>query len=313
MGTRSMEPAEFTEVDVAVRAGVAVVTLNRPDRRNAWNGRMAVEYRWALHHAHTRPDVRVVVLTGAGGDFCVGADARALDSISADGGRYSAERLPLPPYPDGTPEHLRHNHAYPLTIGTPVIAALTGACAGAGFVLASYADLRFAARDCRITSSFAKLGLPAEYGLGWLLPRMVGVPTALELLYGAPVLDGADATRLGWAQRCHEPGEVLARAVEFAQGLAMRSSAVSLRVMKRQVFQDAALDLGTAYDRSVADMNAALGHPDLKEGLAALRERRAPDFLAAPVEPVERVEPVEPVEPTRAEPEPAPSIASEKL
>jgi enoyl-CoA hydratase/carnithine racemase len=289
-----MELAEFTEVDVAVRAGVAVLTLNRPDRRNAWNGRMAVEYRWALHHAHTRPDVRVVVVTGAGGDFCVGADSRALDAISADGGRYAAERLPLPPYPDGTPEQLRHNHAYPLTIGTPVVAALTGACAGAGFVLASYADLRFAARDCRITTSFAKLGLPAEYGLGWLLPRLVGLPTALELLYGAPVLDGAEATRLGWAQRCHEPGEVLARAVEFAEGLARGSSAESLRMMKRQVFQDAALDLGTAYTRSVADMNAALRHPDLREGLAALRERRPADFLtvSAPTAETARAETV---------------------
>jgi enoyl-CoA hydratase/carnithine racemase len=275
-----MDIEDFTELEVAIEAGVAVVKLNRPDRRNAWSGRMAVEYRWALHHAHTRSDVRVVVLTGAGGDFCVGADSRTLDAISADGGRYAAEPLPLPPYPEGTPDELRHNHAYPLTIGTPVIAALTGACAGAGFVLASYADLRFAARDCRITTSFAKLGLPAEYGIGWLLPRMVGLPAALELLYTARVLDGAEAARLGWVQRCHEPGEVLVRAVEFAADLARGSSAESLRVMKRQVFVDATLDLGTAYTRSVADMNAALRHPDMREGLAALRERRPTDFLA---------------------------------
>ncbi|GAA5153359.1 enoyl-CoA hydratase-related protein [Pseudonocardia eucalypti] len=277
-----MELDELTEIAVEVDAGVAVVTLNRPDRRNAWNGRMAVEYRWALHHAHTRPDVRVVVLTGAGGDFCVGADARALDAISSDGGRYSAERLPLPPYPDGTAEGLRHNHAYPLTIATPVIAALTGACAGAGFVLATYADLRFVAGDCRITTSFARMGLPAEYGIGWLLPRMVGLPAALELLYTAEVLDGAAAVRLGWAQRRHEPGEVLAESVAFARALARGSSAESLRTMKRQLFQDAAGDFDSAYARSVADMNAALRHPDMREGLAALRERRPTDFLARP-------------------------------
>jgi enoyl-CoA hydratase/carnithine racemase len=277
-----MDISDFTELDVAVDSGVAVVTLNRPDRRNAWSGRMAVEYRWALHHAHTRSDVRVVVLTGAGGDFCVGADAQALDAISAEGGRYAAERLPLPPYPDGTPEELQHNHAYPLTIGTPVIAALTGACAGAGFVLATYADLRFAARDCRITTSFAKLGLPAEYGIGWLLPRIVGLPTALELLYTARLLDGDEAARLGWVQRCYEPDEVLSEAVSFAADLARRSSAESLRMMKRQLFHDAWLDLSAAYTRSVADMNAALRHPDMREGLAALRERRPTDFLAPP-------------------------------
>jgi enoyl-CoA hydratase/carnithine racemase len=278
-----MDVAAFTEIDVTIADGVAVVTLNRPDRRNAWSGRMAVEYRWALHHAHTRPDVRVVVLTGAGGDFCVGADARDLSSISGGGGQYATERLPLPPYPDGTPDDLRHNHAYPLTIETPVIAALTGACAGAGFVVACYADLRFAARDCRITTSFAKLGLPAEYGIGWLLPRIVGIPAALELLYTGRVLNGDEAAGIGWVQRSCDAGEVLAEATGFARNLARQSSGESLRMMKRQVFVDATLDLGTAYRRSVADMNAALSHPDLREGLAALRERRPTDFLSATV------------------------------
>jgi enoyl-CoA hydratase/carnithine racemase len=272
---------DFTELTVQVEAGVALVTLNRPDRRNAWNGRMAVEYRWALHHAHSRPDIRVVVLTGAGGDFCVGADARALDAISADGGRYAPERLPLPPYPEGAPEQMRRNHAFPLVIDTPVIAALTGACAGAGFVVASYADLRFAAHGSRITTAFAKMGLPAEYGLGWLLPRLVGVPNALELLYAARVMDAEQAARLGWVQRCYQPADLLARTLEFARDLARGSSAESLRVMKRQVFVDAALDLGSAYQRSVEDMNAALSSPDIKEGLAALRERRPTNFLAA--------------------------------
>lgn len=274
-----MELDDFTELTVRVADGVALVTLNRPDRRNAWSGRMAVEYRWALHHAHTRPDVRVVVLHGAGGDFCVGADSRALDAISADGGRYRPARLPLPPYPDGTPDWMRHNHAYPLTVSTPVVAAVAGACAGAGFVVASYADLRFAAHGSRITTSFARLGLPAEYGLGWLLPRLVGVPNALQLLYRAQVLDAGEAARLGWVQGCHPAAELLDRTLEFAGQLARHSSAESLRMMKRQVFADAELDLGTAYRRSVDDMNAALAHPDIKEGLAALRERRPTDFL----------------------------------
>jgi enoyl-CoA hydratase/carnithine racemase len=239
-----------------------------------------VEYRWALHHAHTRADVRVVVLTGAGGDFCVGADSRALDTISGNGGSYAPESLPLPPYPDGTPDSLRRNHAYPLTISTPVVAAISGACAGAGFVLATYADLRFAAHGSRITTSFAKLGLPAEYGMGWLLPRLVGVPNALELLYTARVVDAAEAARLGWVQRCYQPDELLAETVGFARELAGGCSGESLRMMKRQVFVDAAGEFGAAYTRSVDDMNAALRHADIGEGLAALRERRQPNFLS---------------------------------
>ena len=274
-----MNIEDFTELSMTVEAGVAVVTLNRPERRNAWNGRMAVEYRWALHHAHTRPDVRVVVLTGSGGDFCVGADSRALDTISGNGGSYAPERLPLPPYPEGTSPELRHNHAYPLTVSTPVIAAISGACAGAGFLLATYADLRFAAHGSRITTAFAKLGLPAEYGMGWLLPRLIGVPNALELLYTARVVDAAEAARLGWVQRCYEPGELLTETIGFARELASGCSGESLRMMKRQVFSDAAADFGTAYTRSVEDMNAALRHADLGEGLAALRERRNPNFL----------------------------------
>jgi enoyl-CoA hydratase/carnithine racemase len=272
---------DFTEITVDVEAGVALVTLNRPDRRNAWSGRMAVEYRWALHHAHTRTDVRVVVVTGAGGDFCVGADSRTLGSISSGGGAYAREKLPLPPYPDGTPEEMRRNHAYPLAVSTPVIAAIDGACAGAGFVVATYADLRFASHGSRITTSFAKLGLPAEYGMGWLLPRMVGIPNALQLLYAADVLDAPEAARLGWVQQCHEPAELLERTLTLARSLARGSSGESMRMMKRQVFSDAAGGFGEAYTRSVDDMNAALRHPDMKEGLAALRDRRPTDFLGS--------------------------------
>ncbi len=278
-----MNIADFTELTVDIDAGVALVTLNRPDRRNAWNGRMAVEYRWALHHAHTHSGVRVVVLTGAGGDFCVGADSRALDAIAGDGGRYRTERLPLPPYPEGTPASMQRNHAFPLAIRTPVIAAICGACAGAGFVLASYADLRFAAHGSRITTSFAKLGLPAEYGMGWLLPRMVGIPNALELLYTARVIDAPEAARLGWVQRCYPRTELLAQTVNFARELANHSSGESLRMMKRQVFVDAATGFDVAYQRSVDDMNAALRHRDIGEGLAAVREHRRPNFLRAPL------------------------------
>jgi enoyl-CoA hydratase/carnithine racemase len=273
-----VHPDEFQDVSYDVADAVATVVLNRPERRNAWNGRMAAEYRWALHHAHTDPDVRVVVLTGAGGDFCAGADTRALSGMNADGGRYRKEKVALPPYPDGTAHGMRHNHLVPLLVSTPIVAALSGACAGAGFVLATYADLRFAADDARITTSFAKLGLPAEYGINWMLPRQVGVPNALEMLYTAQVYNGEQARALGWVQRVHPAAELLERTLSFARSLARESSGESLRMMKRQVLIDAAGDLDTAYVRSVQDMNAGLRHPDMAEGLAALRERRPTDF-----------------------------------
>ena len=274
-----MKPTDFAHVDLQIADGVGLITLNRPDRRNAWSGGMAVEYRWALHHCHHDPDVRVVVLAAAGDDFCVGADTGLLAEIDANGGDYQSERADLPPYPEGTPDAFRHNHLYPLTISTPLVAAIQGACAGAGFVLATYADLRFAERPGKITTSFARLGLPAEYGLGWLLPRLVGLPNAAQLLYCSDVLDADQAAALGWVQRVFEPGGVLAGTLSFARRLARESSGESLRMMKRQLFVEAVSGLDAAYRRSVDDMNGALRHPDFREGLRALRERRPPNFL----------------------------------
>jgi len=274
-----VKPSQFRELTYAVDAGVALVTLNRPERGNLWSGPMAVEYRWALHHADADPAVRVVVLTGAGGTFCAGADLDELQSIGDGNGSYEKERAVLPPHPVDTPSGLRHNHTAPLAIGAPIIAAIEGACAGAGFVLATYADLRFVSETAKITTAFARFGLPAEYGIGWLLPRMVGIPNALDLLYDTRPRSGADAASLGWAQRVHPEGEVLEATLEFARRLAKESSGQSLRTMKRQVFADAAADLDDAYRRSVEDMNKALSHPDLRIGINAQQRKTAPDFL----------------------------------
>jgi enoyl-CoA hydratase/carnithine racemase len=270
---------EFTELHYEVDRGVALVLLNRPDRRNAWSGAMAVEYRWALHHAHTDPAVRVVVLAGAGDQFCVGADAGALAEMSAAGGRYEKEAAALPPWPEELPEGWRHNHLVPLAISTPVIVAIHGVCAGAAVVLASYADLRFAAAGARIATSFARLGLPAEYGTGWMLPRLMGTANAAQFLFQGGPISGEEAQRLGFVQRVFADDELLPATLDYARTLARENSAESLRTMKRALFLDAAGGLDTAYRRSVDDMNAALRHPDMKEGLAAFKERRPPNFL----------------------------------
>ena len=274
-----MTPDQFVELHYDVDAGVATITLACPDRRNAWGATLAVEYRWALHHAHEDAAVRVVVLTGAGDDFCVGAHTEQLEGIGAAGGSYQREKAPLPPYPDGTPSEFRHNHCFPLTISTPVIAAIEGACAGAGFVLATYADIRWVATDARIAPAFARLGLPAEYGTAWLLARQVGLPNAMELLWSPDVFDGATVAQLGWAQHTAEPGAVLDAALAQARNLARHASPLSLATMKRAVLVDAADDLGKAYARSVADMNAALRHDDFRRGVAAQRAGQRPDFL----------------------------------
>jgi enoyl-CoA hydratase/carnithine racemase len=268
----------FTELRYEVEAGVALVTLNRTDRKNAWSGPMAHDYRWALHRGHLDPAVRVVVLTGAGDHFCVGADAAALADIS-DAGGYQRSGGELPPWPEGTPAGLRHNHLFPLTIATPVIAALHGICAGAGVVLATYADLRFAADGARIATSFARLGLPAEYGTGWMLARIMGVANAAQFCYHGGPIGASEAMRLGYVQRVVGNEDLLTDTLDYARQLARESSGESLRMMKRQLFVDAAGDLDTAYRRSVSDMDAALRSADFKEGLAAFRQRWPPRFV----------------------------------
>ncbi|HEV7861991.1 MAG TPA: enoyl-CoA hydratase-related protein [Acidimicrobiia bacterium] len=281
-----MNPAEFTELRYEVEAGVALVTLNRPDRRNAWSGPMAVEWRWALHHADTDPAVRVVVLAGAGEHFCVGADTGSLSRLADAGGVYDHPAAVAPPWGDDVPAGLRHNHAAALTVSTPVIAALHGACAGAGVVVVTYADLRFAARGARIATSFARLGLPAEYGIGWVLPRLMGTANAAQFLYSGGPIDAEEAQRLGFVQRVIPDEELLSDTLDYARRLARESSAESLRTMKRALLIDAAGDFDTAYRRSVGDMNAALRHRDLKEGLAAFKDRRPPNFLGPQGRPV---------------------------
>jgi len=274
-----MNPTDFEKIIYTVNDGVALVTLDNPERRNAWGGRMSVEYRWALHHAHTDTDVRAVVVTGGGKDFCVGADSQDLKTIEESGGNYQKAKLELPPYPEGTPETFQRNHAYPLSISTPIIAAVNGACAGVGFLVASYADFRFGATNNKIKSSFARLGLPAEYGLGWLLPRMMGRANALQILLDGDRIDGQEALRLGWLQKLHEPEELLDKTLEYAKKLAKESSGFSMACMKRQINFDAEGNYSDAYTRSVEDMNTALTKPDFKEGLRALKERRPTNFL----------------------------------
>lgn len=273
-----MKPNDFTRLSLDVADGVATITLNRPDIRNAWGGRTALEYRWALHHCDTDPQVRAAVVCGEG-DFCVGADHRLLDDIGEGGGTYNVDRAPLPDYPEHTPAGMRRNHFYPLVVSVPIIAAISGGCAGAGFLIASYADIRFADDDAKIASSFAGLGLPAEYGLGWLLPRIAGSANAAQLLYSPAPITAERAAELGWVQRVCPAGTAATEAVAYARTLATGSSAESLRMMKRQIFLDSNLSFADAYSKSVDDMNRALNSADFKEGVRALRDKRKPDFF----------------------------------
>jgi enoyl-CoA hydratase/carnithine racemase len=273
-----MTDIELLQTTFDVADGVAVITLRNAGRRNAWSGRMAGEYRWLLSQCEERTDIRAVVITGADGDFSVGADFGELAKIGDQGDYERPVEIPPAPFPPSADESLRRNHLYPLTLGVPVIAAIEGGCAGAGFVVATYADLRVVSREAKISSAFAGLGLPAEYGIGWILPRMMGTARAATLLLDSGSQRGEDVHRLGWADQLADPGQALDRAREWADRIARTAAPSSVRMIKRQLYVDAWLDAPEAYRRSVEDMNDAVRSADFRRSVKARRQGQRVDF-----------------------------------
>ena len=220
-----------------VAEGVASVTLNRPDRLNAWTDRMAFEYRWCLAAADADPDVRVIVVTGAGRGFCAGADFRALDRI-AEQGRYTfADAKGAPSEADteraasagaGVRPDFEHDHTFPLGLTKPVIAAVNGPAAGVGFVLMCFCDIRFAAAGAKLTTSFARLGLPSEHAVSWILARLIGPARAADLLFSSRVVLAEEAAQLGLVNRVLSWDELLPFTLDYARAMAAETSTCGL-------------------------------------------------------------------------------------
>jgi enoyl-CoA hydratase/carnithine racemase len=244
---------------------VALVTLNRPDRMNAWTGGMEDRYFDLLQQAQDAPDVAAIVVTGAGKGFCPGADMDLLQGIgSSDGPSLgAAERRPV---------------TFPLSIRKPVIGAINGACAGVGLVQALMFDVRFAAAGAKFTTAFARRGLIAEYGVSWLLPRLVGTSRALDLLLSARVFTAEEAKELGVVNHVHPREEVLDAAMAYARDMAANCSPASMATMKHQVYTHANLGIAAALDQSSEYMRQSLVGPDFKEGVSSYVEKRPPAF-----------------------------------
>jgi enoyl-CoA hydratase/carnithine racemase len=261
-----------------VRERVATVRLHRPERLNAWTGRMHTEYRALLARASDDPSVRVIVVTGSGRGFCAGADARALEGHVGRGGYDPGlgDDVARPGY--GVRPEFDADFAYHFGIPKPIIAAVNGPAAGVGFVLACYCDLRFAARGAKLTTSHGRLGLPAEYGLSWLLPRLVGVTRAADLLLSSRVVLAEEAEQLGLVNRAVAPDELMGVTYDYARRLATEIAPSSLAATKLQLYRDlhgdVAAAVGDAGERMVAMMRGA----DFAEGVAALTGKRAPTF-----------------------------------
>jgi enoyl-CoA hydratase/carnithine racemase len=258
--------------------GVATVHLHRPERANAWTGRMHAEYRWVLASLDADPAVRVVVVTGTGRAFCVGGDKDALAG-HAERGSYDPglpAELANPGY--GVRPELDHDMAWQLALRFPLIAMVNGACAGIGLALACFCDLRFAAADAKLTTAAPKLGLPAEYGLSWILPRLVGVTHAADLLLSGRVVTAAEAPA-GLFNAVLPAAELAGHVAAYAHRLATEVSPASLAATKRQLYDDLLRhDVGQSVEDSKRLLDAMMGGPDYREGVAALQAKRPPRF-----------------------------------
>lgn len=258
--------------------GIAIIWLNRPQRMNAWTGRLHTEYRYLLKQANDDDKVRAIVVTGRGKGFCVGGDSQAL-SGHADRGAYDSgisADIAKPGF--GTDANFDASFAYHFGLNKPVIAAMNGPAAGVGLALACFADLRFAVPGVKFTTAHGKLNLPAEYGLSWMLPKIVGLGRANDLLLTSRVFTSDEALQLGFVNQIFAPADLLEQTLAYAHQVVASVSPNSLRQTRWQIYRDLHRDVASSVvesERLIADMAT---EEDFKEGIAALVEKRPPDW-----------------------------------
>jgi enoyl-CoA hydratase len=251
-----------------VTEGVALLTLNQPARRNPMSERMGEELAAALQGIAARDDVRVLLLAGAGESFCAGGDMALIEANTQRS--VEARRQVMRAYYDRYLSLMR--------LEIPTIAAVHGHAVGGGLALALACDLRYAADDARLSVNFARLGLHPGMASTLTLPRAIGTARALELFYTGRVVSGREAETVGLVNRAVPRAELMPTALETARAIAA-SAPLVVRMLKRAVYEGLESAVTTAVEYEAFCQAITFGSDDLREGLAAARERRAPRFL----------------------------------
>jgi enoyl-CoA hydratase/carnithine racemase len=256
---------------------LAIITLNAPERLNAIDAAMGHELDAALIEAARDDAVRAILLTGAGAGFCSGASMERLDEVTAGGAARGSAIDLAAALPDADPALCRR-YTLPLAIPKPFVAAVNGACAGAGLSLAMACDVRLGSSKARFIASFAKMGLVAEQGIAFLLPRIVGQGFASDMLLSARTIGAEEALRVGLVSQAHDAEGFAAFACDYARMLADHRSPRSMAAIKRQLQLGFTATLGNSVAKAAALTTESLGWGDVSEGVAAFRERREPNF-----------------------------------
>ena len=278
--------SEYEDILYNVQDRIAVVTLNRPDKLNAWTAAMQASVKRAIVDASKDDNVRVIVITGAGRGFCAGADMANLQQIRPQNWNerelaHADGSIKVDPRPDLGPDvsaHYAGRFGYLMSIKKPIIAAINGPCAGIGLVFTLYCDLRFAASDAKFTTAFAQRGLIAEHGVSWLLPRIVGTPHALDLLLSARKVDASEAAQMGLVNRTFPQENFIGSVMAYARYLVDIVSPRSMAVMKAQVWKALFQDLNEAIAIGDAEMQKSFATQDFKEGVEHFVEKRVAKF-----------------------------------
>ena len=261
--------APYTAISYVVDDGVATVTLNRPEARNGYTRTMADEAEQAFKAADRDPEVRVVVFTGAGKDFSVGAD------LSGGGFDLSSETDD----PQTWQEPAGRCSKTIFAMNKPVIAALRGAAVGGGLTITLSCDFRLASTDSRFGFMFGRRGIFPEGGSVWYLPRLVGMATASDWMITGRVFDAEEALAAGLVRSLHAPEDVLAAAYELAREIIATTSPVSTAVIRQMLYRLSGLDSPMPAHALDSRLIAGLAtHADAVEGVTSFLEKRTPHF-----------------------------------
>jgi enoyl-CoA hydratase/carnithine racemase len=260
--------------------GVAVITLNRPEKLNALTPAMLGQFFAAVAAASADPAAKVIVVTGAGRSFSAGLDL----GLIGQGAGATVETHPdhSPQWGDDVGPALApyYSGGWPVLITSrkPTIAAVNGPAFGWGFILSLHCDIRFAARSALFNATFARIGVPGEKGSAWLLTRLIGQARALDLLYTARRFDGAEAERLGLVNAVYDDDAMLGQVMEYARNIAAYSAPRALAAMKAQVWTALDEDYSTGFAAADHEQDLATKTDDFREAFASYREKRAPNF-----------------------------------
>lgn len=282
-------PDDYEDILYSTQNGVGTITLNRPERLNAWTAAMERSVKRAVLEATRDAAVRAIVITGAGRGFCAGADMQRLQDASTASPRTTARDEAADRAEHATPTPVAElepelstpypgRFGYLMSVGKPVIAAINGPCAGIGLVLTLFCDLRFASEQAMFTTAFAQRGLIAEHGSSWLLPRLIGPARALDLMLSARRVQSREAAALGLVNEVFPHATFIADVLGYTRRLTHEVSPRSLAVMKAQLWKSLSQSMDVSLELADREMTKSFQSADFKEGVAHFVEKRAPRF-----------------------------------